>query len=89
MPGAVQPHGALLAFDPSDGRITHWSENLGDVVPLAGGSAYDFVQDVLGLEATGQVTSFDRDAAQIGARPMSLALDSAPRSMSRCTTAID
>jgi diguanylate cyclase (GGDEF)-like protein len=75
-PGAVQPHGALLAYDPDDGRITHWSENLADVLPLAGASGFGFVHDVLGVAATRQIDAFDREATPIGTRPMSLALTS-------------
>jgi diguanylate cyclase (GGDEF)-like protein len=75
-PGAVQPHGALLAFDPGDGRITHWSENLGELFSLDGPFEGGLVQDILGVAATRQLEAFDREGTPIGARPMSLVLSS-------------
>ena len=34
LPGQVQPHGALVAFDPATGTVLHASANLGDWLPV-------------------------------------------------------
>jgi len=57
VPGAVQPHGALLAFEPRDGRITHWSENLAEVVALASEPDGGSVRDVLGADVLERIES--------------------------------
>ena len=36
IPGSIQPHGALLAFDLATGAVLHASGNLGDLLPLGG-----------------------------------------------------
>ena len=34
LPGQIQPHGALVAFDPATGTVLHASANLGDWLPV-------------------------------------------------------
>lgn len=34
LPGLIQPHGALVAFDPATGTVLHASDNVGDLLPV-------------------------------------------------------
>ncbi|MFO1394100.1 MAG: ATP-binding protein [Steroidobacteraceae bacterium] len=34
LPGLIQPHGALVAFEPATGTVLHASRNLGDLLPV-------------------------------------------------------
>jgi diguanylate cyclase (GGDEF)-like protein len=58
-PGSVQSHGALLAFDPADGRITHWSENIAEVLRLECEPENQLVRDVLGAAVLEEIEVFD------------------------------
>jgi len=56
IPGSIQPHGGLLAFEPATGTILHSSRNVGQwlpvgALPVMGRS----MSDVLGEEAYGHV----------------------------------
>ena len=50
LPGQIQPHGALVAFDPATGTVLHASANLGDwlpvgSLPIKGCCVYELVGD--------------------------------------------
>ncbi len=76
IPGAIQPHGALLAFEPSTGAVLHASDNLDAFVPLGGLPVHDrFLADLLGDAAADAVLDGIRRSTQGGiTAPLSLRL---------------
>ncbi|MFM8442555.1 MAG: GAF domain-containing protein [Methylococcus sp.] len=56
IPGKIQPHGGLLAFDPATGAVLHGSRNIGQWLPVGGIPATgQSLIDILGEEAYGHV----------------------------------
>ena len=68
VPGLIQPHGALIAFDPANGTVLHTSSNLGQwlstgplpsrgrrLSDLLGEDAYAAIMTSLGVGTTGVV----------------------------------
>lgn len=76
IPGAIQPHGALLAFEPSTGSVLHASDNLDAFVPLGGLPVHDrFLADLLGDAAADAILDGIRRSTQGGiTAPLSLRL---------------
>jgi light-regulated signal transduction histidine kinase (bacteriophytochrome)/DNA-binding response OmpR family regulator len=62
-PGAIQPHGALLAIDLASRRITHASANLGAFLGVPAEAALDrSIAEVLGEDATSLLARLDQRA---------------------------
>jgi light-regulated signal transduction histidine kinase (bacteriophytochrome) len=56
VPGLIQPHGALVAFDPASGAVLHASTNLGAWLPLGTLPARGRqIQELLGDEASAAI----------------------------------
>lgn len=60
IPGAIQPHGVLLAFDPASLRLAYVSENFGS---LAGTAAAELIGRSVDELVNGDSTAVLRDAA--------------------------
>ena len=56
VPGLIQPHGALVAFDPAAGTVLHASSNLGAWLPLGSLPARGRqIQELLGDDASATI----------------------------------
>ena len=56
VPGLIQPHGALVAFDPASGAVLHASTNLGAWLPLGSLPARGRqIQELLGDDASAAI----------------------------------
>jgi PAS domain S-box-containing protein len=67
LPGAIQPHGALLAASADRGCVTHASANLEAILGTAPGDCLDQpLESVLGAEACGQLGAGLQEPSPIG-----------------------
>jgi light-regulated signal transduction histidine kinase (bacteriophytochrome) len=56
IPGSIQPHGALIAFEPKSGQVLHASANLGRWLAAVGGPASgQTLPDLLGTQACADI----------------------------------
>ena len=65
VPGSIQPHGALLAFDPMTGAVLHSSDNLGQFLSLGSLPVHDrFLADMMEPGAAQAVMDSVRQSTQ-------------------------
>jgi diguanylate cyclase (GGDEF)-like protein len=73
VPGAVQGHGSLLAFEPGDGRVVYRSANAAQLLECGSDPLGRAIDDLLGAGACGQLTRA-ADASPVDLIPARLVL---------------
>jgi two-component system, chemotaxis family, sensor kinase Cph1 len=80
VPGAVQPHGVLLAFEPHSDRLVHVSENVRTLLGRdAAGLLNERLEDVLGRSAAAEIARLAEQGDEIGSAGVHVEAGGQPR----------